>query len=117
MKEKLKAYLSMRKNFHTEEELTKIDDTGRQFAAALGFEPISPLDGVKREEWMWQDCLLDDLRKLSACDAVLVLCTQEEVKESYGIQMEILQAERLGIPVLYASEQSTEIGIVSFWQK
>lgn len=117
MKEKLKAYLSMRISFYSEEEVNKTNEAGVQLATAMGFEPISPLDGVKREEWMWQDCLLDDLRKLSACDAVLVLCTREEAKESYGIQIEILQAERLGIPVLYAPEQSTEIGIESFWRK
>lgn len=117
MEGKLKAYLSMRISFHSEEEVEKTNEAGMQLATAMGFEPISPLDGVKGEDWMWQDYMIDDLQKLPACDAVLVLCTREEVKESFGVQVEILWAERLGIPVLYAPEQTTESGIEAFWKR
>lgn len=91
----------MRISDQQREQVVAANEAGKRIAITGGFEPISPLDGEKGENWEWKDHMLDDLQKLSACDAMLVLCTKEEAKTSFGVQIEILWAKKLGLPISY----------------
>ena len=45
--------------------------------------------------------MIDDLKKLSECDVMFVVGTPEEVENSYGVQIELLWAEKLGIEITH----------------
>lgn len=101
MKVKEKAYISGRISSQSWEEVKKSFAFGCKYAEAAGYEAVSPLAGEKGESWQWQDYMLDDLKKLSECSRMFVLGTPEEVANSYGVQIELLWAEKLGIEITY----------------
>lgn len=101
MKVKEKAYISGRISSQPWEQVKKSFAFGCKYAEAAGYEAVSPLAGEKGENWKWQDFMIDDLKKLSECDVMFVVGTPEEVKESYGVQIELLWAEKLGIEIAY----------------
>lgn len=84
------------------EQVARTNEKGKKLAERMGLMPVSPVDNDhERESWGWADFMLEDLKMLASCDAMLVLCSPEEAKTSYGVQIEILWAEKLGLPVMY----------------
>ena len=96
-------YISGRISSQPWEQVKKLFALGCKYAESKGYEAVSPLEGEgeKDENWKWQDYMLDDLKKLSECDKMLVLGTLEQVRDSYGVLIEILWAEKLGIEITY----------------
>lgn len=105
MRVKEKAYISGRISSQPWEQVKKSFAFGCKYAESKGYEAVSPLAGEKGENWQWQDYMLDDLQKLSECSRMFVLGTPEEVKESYGVQIELLWAKKLGIEIKYISKE------------
>ena len=101
MRVKEKAYISGRISSQPWEEVKEAFAYGCKYAESKGYEAVSPLAGEKGENWQWSDYMLDDLKKLSECSTMFVLGTPEEVKESYGVQIELLWAKKLGIEIIY----------------
>lgn len=105
MKVKKKAYISGRISSQPWEKVIKTFTIGCLHAESEGYEAVSPLAGEKGENWQWKDFMLDDLKKLSKCSRIFVLGTPEEVAESYGVQIELLWAEKLGIEITYIGKE------------
>lgn len=103
-----KAYISGRISSQPWKNVKKAFAFGCMVAKKKGYEPISPLAGEKGKNWQWQDFMLDDLKKLSECSKMFVLGSPEEVKESYGVQIELLWARKLGIEVTYIANEEME---------
>lgn len=101
MRKKKKAYISGRISSQPWEEVKKSFAFGCRYAESKGYEAVSPLAGEKGENWEWKDYMLDDLQKLSECSKMYVLGSPKEVAESYGVQIELLWAEKLGIEITY----------------
>lgn len=101
MRKKKKAYISGRISSQPWLQVKEAFAFGCNYAEAAGYEPVSPLAGEKGKDWEWKDYMLDDLNKLSECSKMFVLGTPEEVKESYGVQIELLWAEKLGIEITH----------------
>lgn len=101
MRVKEKAYISGRISSQPWEEVKKSFAFGCRYAESKGYEAVSPLAGEKGENWEWKDYMLDDLQKLSECSKMYVLGSPEEVAESYGVQIELLWAKKLGIKIIY----------------
>lgn len=101
MRVKEKAYISGRISSQPWEQVKEAFAYGCKYAESEGYEAVSPLAGEKGENWKWEDFMLDDLKKLSECSRMFVLGTPEEVKNSYGVQIELLWAEKLGIERTY----------------
>lgn len=101
MRKKKKAYISGRISSQPWEKVKKTFTIGCLHAEFAGYEAVSPLVGEKGENWEWKDYMLDDLKKLSECDVMFVVGTPDEVKNSYGVQIELLWAEKLGIEIAY----------------
>lgn len=101
MRVKEKAYISGRISSQPWEEVKKLFAFGCRYAESKGYEAVSPLAGEKGENWEWKDYMLDDLQKLSECSKMYVLGSPEEVAESYGVQIELLWAKKLGIKIIY----------------
>ena len=101
MRKKKKAYISGRISSQPWEKVKKTFTIGCLHAEFAGYEAVSPLAGEKGENWKWQDFMIDDLKKLSECDVMFVVGTPEEVENSYGVQIELLWAEKLGIEITH----------------
>lgn len=100
-----KAYISGRISSQPWEQVKRLFTYGCKYAESMGYEAVSPLEGEKGKEWQWQDFMLDDLKKLSECSKMFVLGTPEEVTKSYGVQIELLWARKLGIEVTYLANK------------
>lgn len=105
MRVKEKAYISGRISSQPWGEVKKSFAFGCRYAESKGYEAVSPLAGEKGENWEWKDYMLDDLQKLSECSKMYVLGSPEEVAESYGVQIELLWAKKLGIKIKYISKE------------
>lgn len=101
MKVREKAYISGRISSQPWGQVKKAFAFGCKYAEAAGYEAVSPLEGEKGENWEWSDYMFDDLKKLNECNRMYVLGSPERVRESYGVQIEILWARKLGIHIEY----------------
>lgn len=96
-----KVYLSGRISSQHWEQVKKVFKMAAQYVEDCGSQPISPLTGEKGKDWKWSDYMFDDLKKLEGCDEMLVIGSKQDVKDSFGVRIEILWAEKLGIKVTY----------------
>ena len=64
----------------------------------LGYEPISPLNLLHKEDSTWEDYLKKDIASLLYCEAVYALRNWQESK---GAKIEVSLAMQLNIPIIY----------------
>lgn len=100
-KEKEKAYISGRISAMPWLQVKKAFAFGCRYAEAAGYEAVSPLAGEKGENWEWSDYMIDDLKKLKECSKMFVVGRLKEVQESFGVRIELLWAEKLGIDITF----------------
>lgn len=91
----------------------QLDNVQRQVEAAhtlmdYGYAPLAPLLSHYLEQWRsrpWEEWMEIDFVLLAKCDALLRLDG-----ESRGADLEVAEARRLGIPVVYSVDELTQIG-------
>lgn len=77
----------------------------------LLFSPIAHTHPIAMEGTLptdWQFWQRYDTRMIASCDSVTVACL-EGWRESRGVQAEIAEAERLGLPVRYVNEDGVPL--------
>lgn len=77
------------------DEFNRVAEIWRQ----EGYRTYNPADRGRPAGWTWIDYLRDDLREISASDALAVLPGWES---SHGAQLEVHIAERLEMPIFDA---------------
>ena len=81
-------------------------DAFHSVAATLrmgGHEVVNPAEINPDLNADWTECMIEDIKQLSTCDAVFLL---DGWSKSYGAQIEHLVAKKLGLKIIEEKEYS-----------
>ena len=95
---KKKCYIAGKIGGLDVEVFTKNFEQAKQEVAALGYEPVSPVDLPHNHGRTWAEYMREDLRAMLECEAVYALSNW---RTSPGANIEVNLALNVGLTILH----------------